>query len=196
MTDRPRLPSENPTDPAGDFPEPTIEASAAAPPDNLVLVGRVLAAWGLRGEMRIWPVSTNPDRFRQGRRLLVNGESRRIITSRSHGRGQIVLLLDGITTPEMAAAFRGADLFVREEDAPPLDEDWYYHFQLLGLKVVTDDGRELGVLVQVLETGANDVYIVRNDTREYLIPAIADVVQQVDLEAQRMTIHPLPGLLD
>ena len=65
-----------------------------------------------------------------------------------------------------------------------------------GLTVVTDEGRELGTLVQIIETGANDVYVVRDGTREHLIPAIADVVVDVDLEARRMTIHAIEGLLD
>lgn len=196
MTDRPRRLNGGMPASSGDPSFPAPDAASTPPPDNLVLVGRVLTSWGVRGEMRILPSTSNPERFRQGRRLVLNGVERRIITARPTGKGQFLLLLDGITTPEMAAEFRDASLYVREEDAPPLETDWYYHFQLLGLTVVTEEGRELGVLAQILETGANDVYIVRSDSREYLIPAIADVVQEVDLEAKRMTIHALPGLLD
>lgn len=199
MTERPRRRFDKTPDPGPDREDaalPAMESGSESAPDNLVLVGRVLTNWGVQGEMRVMPATSNPGRFRQGRRLILNGVERRIVTARPAAKGQFLISLDGITTPEQAAAFRGADLYVPAEDAPPLEQDWYYHFQLIGLNVVTDDGRDLGVLVQVLETGANDVYIIRNDAREYLIPAIADVVQEVDLDAKRMTIHALPGLLD
>lgn len=204
MTDRPRRKPKQP--PAPSETAPASGETAPAPtqparitevtPDGMIRVGQVLAVWGVRGEMRIVPDTANPERFRQGRRVFLRGAERRIITSRPIGKGMVLLHLDGITTPEMAAEYRGYSLYVREDEAPPLEPDWYYHFQLIGLTVVTDDGSELGVLVQILETGSNDVYIIRNDTREYLIPAIADVVQDVDIEAKRMTIHAMPGLLD
>lgn len=195
MPDRPRRFDKSRPDPIDA--EPLLaEAPPTADPDHMVLVGRVLAPWGLRGQLRVYPETANPERFRRGAWLFVDGTPRRVETSRTHQRGHVVLRFEGVSTPEAADEFRGAELTVPEADAQPLGEDWYYHFQLLGLTVVTDDGRELGVLAQVLETGANDVYIVRRDGREVLIPAIADVVIEVDLASKRMVVHPLPGLLD
>jgi 16S rRNA processing protein RimM len=97
----------------------------------------------------------------------------------------------------MAEAYRDADLQVRLEDAAPLPEGVYYHWQILGLQVVTEQGESLGELVEILETGANDVYVVRDaEGRERLLPAIRSVVAQVDEQAGRLVVRPLPGLLD
>ncbi|MBI4496485.1 MAG: 16S rRNA processing protein RimM [Chloroflexi bacterium] len=160
-----------------------------------VVVGRVLGTWGLRGDLRVQPLTDNPERFQPGQTVWLRGVPRRIEASRAQ-KGQVILKLSGVARAEEAEALRGEVLEVPIAEVPALSEDWYYHFQLVGLQVWTEDGRFLGAIADILETGANDVYIVRGADREYLIPAIAEVVQQVDLEAGRMTIRELPGLLE
>jgi len=98
--------------------------------------------------------------------------------------------------PESAAVLRNQLVYVRADDRPALPEGEYYLHQLLGLQVISEEGQVLGKLVQILETGANDVYIVRPETgAEVLLPAIPDVIKRVELDAGRMVIHLLPGLL-
>ncbi|MCX6020549.1 MAG: ribosome maturation factor RimM [Chloroflexi bacterium] len=167
----------------------------APDPSKLIMVGRVLGPRGLAGEMRVEPLSSNPARFVKGARLVLAGEWRQLAFCRLQ-KDHYVLRIEGIDTPEAVQALRSEPLYAEEATAPALQEDWYYHYQLLGLTVVTEEGRTLGVLEQILETGANDVYIVRGEGKEHLIPAIADVVRQVDLDAHRIVIRPLPGLLD
>ena len=90
----------------------------------------------------------------------------------------------------------GRELYVRRSQLPPLADDEFYWFDLIGLRVVTDEGLELGRLENIMETGSNDVYLVRAEGKEYLIPAIEEVVKAIDLDAGVMTISPLEGLLD
>lgn len=102
----------------------------------------------------------------------------------------------GVTDRNAAAALTGRHLLVRASDLPPLDDGEFYHHEIRGFAVVTTDGRALGTIADVFSTGTNDVFVVRGDTREYLIPVIADVVRTIDRDARCVTIHPMPGLLD
>lgn len=160
-----------------------------------IAVGRVVAPWGLRGDVRVEFLTTNAERFRQGGEVWLRGAPRRIESSRTQ-KNQVILKLSGVDRVEDAETLRGEFLEVPVESVPTLPAEWYYHYQLLGLEVWMEDGRHLGMLAEILETGANDVYIVRGTGRDYLIPAVADVVQQVDLEAGRLLVRDMPGLLD
>ena len=161
-----------------------------------IQVGKIVAAHGLRGLVKVAPMSDIPDRHRTLREVLVKtARTARLYTVRQAkltGQGAWLLELEGVTDRTQAEALRGAALLVREVDSPPLPQDVYYLHQLLGLRVVTTDGRDLGPITEVLETGANDVYV----TAQALIPAIASVVKQVDLAAGTMLIEPLPGMLE
>jgi 16S rRNA processing protein RimM len=105
--------------------------------------------------------------------------------------------LAGCRTREQAEAYRGDDVRLRLDAAPPLPPGRHYQWQILGLRVVTDDGNPLGHVRRILETGANDVYVVENDLgEELLLPAITSVIRGVDLEQGVLTAHLLPGLVD
>jgi 16S rRNA processing protein RimM len=111
-------------------------------------------------------------------------------------RNIMLLKLAGCDDRNAAEEMRGLLVQIPLSEAVPLDEDEYYEFQLVGLTVETDDGETLGRVVEVLETKANDVYVIRGLRGEVLLPAIADVVLTVDLDAGRMLVHLLPGLLE
>lgn len=162
-----------------------------------VEVGYVLGPRGSEGAVVVQVLSDVPDRFLALEHVWVQprngpGWLRRItqIVEKT-SRGHLVILIEGVDTREQAEALRGASLKVRTEDSPPLPEGLFYVHQILGLEVVTIDGRNLGRVEEILPTGANDVYVVG----EYLIPAVKQVVVNVDLEAGRITIDPIPGLL-
>ena len=167
----------------------------ANPPDWLV-VGKIVAAFGTKGEIRVMSQTDFPERFAAGSRLFVEREpgAFTVQTCRWH-KGQPLLKLSGIEDRDRAEAFHGRYLRVPGEALAPLEDGEYYLFQLMGLTVVADDGRELGTIGDILHTGANDVYVVPTPKGELLLPAIKEVVQEVDLSAGRMTVHLLPGLL-
>ncbi len=110
------------------------------------------------------------------------------------GKRVLLLKLEGCNDREAADQLRDLLVQIPIEDAVPLENGEYYLHQLIGVVVETDEGEELGEVVDVLETGANDVYVVRGPSGELLVPAIGDVVQELDLEARRLVIRLLPGL--
>ena len=162
-------------------------------PGGEVVVARVVAPHGVHGHLRVEPFSDTPGRFRRGARLLLEGRVVRVQEARPLGR-HLLLKLEGVETRQQAEALRHAYLAVPEEDIPPPPPDTYYHYQLLGMDVVTVQGEPLGRVVEVLSTGANDVYVVRGPEGEVLLPAVAEVVRQVDVAARRMVVDVPPGL--
>lgn len=110
-------------------------------------------------------------------------------------RRRYLLSLKGCRTRNEAEAFRALEVKLRFDEVEALPEGTYYHWQILGLEVLTEEGRTLGEIQQIIETGANDVYVVRDqEGREFLLPAIESVIREVDLRAGRVTVHLLPGL--
>lgn len=118
-----------------------------------------------------------------------------VVRIRPHSEGMIILF-DGIDDRDSAEDLRGLMAHVHIDDAVPLDEGEHYLYEIEGIRVVTDGGQELGRLTGVVETGANDVYVITSaEGREVLLPAIPDVIVKVDAEAQVMTVHLIDGLL-
>lgn len=117
-----------------------------------------------------------------------------LLELRRHG-GRWLLWIDGVDTREAAEVMRGHEIALPLEDVPPLPQDTYYYWQIIGLRVLSDDGEELGTISEILETGANDVYIVRDLAgKELLLPAIESVILEVDLAAGVVKAHLIPGL--
>jgi len=179
--------------------EPTYTISEA----GLMEIGVVTRPHGILGEVRVQvpleyaeallavadvyveaPVAREPAQKRR----------RRVQASRMH-QDVWLLKLEDVDTRDAAETLRGAFISVQVEDLPDLDDEGYYIHELLGLRVVATDGLELGELVEVLMTGANDVYVVKGGGREVLLPAIPSVILQVDLDAGVMTVSVPDGLL-
>jgi 16S rRNA processing protein RimM len=192
-TNRPRARSRPTSSPPSTKPTPNPQG---APPTHLA-VGQVIAPWGIRGEIRARILTDFPDRFADLQQIAI-GEDHRLypVESTRLSRGEVFLKLGGIDSPEEADELRGQFLYVPLAEAVPLPEGHYYHHQILGLEVWTGAGVYLGQVTDILETGANDVYVVQKDGREVLIPALVSVLQQVDLEHHRLVVNPPPGLLD
>ncbi len=167
---------------------------AEAPGDDLVHVARIVRPWGASGEVKVVVTSGLPDRLRGYRAVQVRGVSLHVQRVRVE-RGSVVVKLRGVDSREEAGALRGAALEVPESSLPELPPDTYYHFQIVGLRVVTPQGEDLGEVADILSTGSNDVYVVKNATAEFLVPAIEDVVRGIDLRSGVVTIEPMPGLL-
>lgn len=148
---------------------------------------------GVRGELTVDPLTDFPQRFQPGATVWASGAPYTVRRARSH-RGKLLLELEGIETQEQAAALRGLLLEVPEEDLAPLADDQYYRFQLLGMEVVDRQGQPLGRIEEVLDTGANDVYLVQSPDGELLLPAIDAVVKEVDVAGRRMVVELMEGL--
>ncbi len=161
-----------------------------------IAVGRINAAWGLAGHVKVTPLTSNAERLQPGATLYVRGEPRRVLDI-VYPSGYPCVRFEGYSDRTAAEQLSGALIEIDEADLPTLDAGEYYVHDLVGLEVVTTGGEHLGELAEVLRTGANDVYLVRRPgQRDLLLPAIPDVVVEVDVAAGRMRIEPLPGLID
>lgn len=155
-----------------------------------VAVGRVLGAHGTRGALRVESLSDVPGRFAPGAAVWIQAV-RRVIQSSSTAKGTLILKLEGIDDRATAERMKDEVIEVPESERPPLPPGSYYADELIGLAVVDPEGRPLGTLEEVLTTGANDVYVVRGPQGETLLPAIDDVVLEIDLERRRMVARPM-----
>ena len=161
---------------------------------RLVVVGRVLSPHGTTGELQIEAISDSPGRFSSGGMLYLNDRPHKIKSSRGLPKGRIGLKLEGINSRNEAESLRGSLLLVTEDMVPPLPEGEYYHFQLIGIRVYTQEHEYLGQVTEILATGSNDVYLVSHNSSEILIPALNDVVVRVDVNGRTMTVDLPEGL--
>jgi 16S rRNA processing protein RimM len=158
---------------------------------TLVRVAFVRRAVGLRGEVEIQPLTDDMDRFRVGLELRVR-ERRLIVEAVRRTPRGVALKFEGVADRTAADRLRGEYLEVLAAVVARLPEGSYYHWQLVGLEVFDADGRRLGPLADVLEYPANDVYVVRAGDTEILVPAVREVVREVDLEGGRMVVDLPP----
>jgi 16S rRNA processing protein RimM len=149
----------------------------------------------VRGELRVTPLTDDPRRFRGLREVALGERVYAVEAARLLPTGVVLLRLSGVGTPEEASALHGKALSVPVEEAAPLPEGAYYPYQLVGLRVETSAAESLGALAEVLQLPANDVYVVRGERGEVLIPALKEIVRDIDLEAGKMVVEPPPGLL-
>ena len=163
-------------------------------------VGVITSAHGIRGEVNVYPTTDDPRKFEELETVLIerNGVKEPVAIERvKYFKKMVILKLQGIEDRNAAELCRQKELFVPREDAVPLEEGQYYLADLIGLRVFSDAGEELGELYDILETGANDVYVVRRKTgKELLLPATEECILDVDLDKGTMKVHVLDGLLD
>ena len=150
--------------------------------DNTLIVGEVLRPQGLRGEVKVKPLTDDPDRFFDLRRVFLRGEEKRCRCLRVH-EGYAYLQIDGIFSREAAEGIRGEMLRIRREDAVKLPENAEFICDLIGLRGVLTGGGEIGKITDVLQPSANDVYVFNGPRGEVLVPALKSVVVRVDLAA-------------
>ena len=165
-------------------------------PPRYLIIGRVLKPWGVRGELKIEIITDFPERFASLRQVFLGDDAKSfaVESARLHG-GAALVKLAGIDTPEHAAKLREQLVYVARADAVALPANRVYLYQLIGLQVKTTDGRALGEITDVLDTRANDVYIVSDGTREILLPAIPEVVRAIHIERGEMIVELMDGLV-
>ena len=160
-------------------------------------VGFLRRPHGLHGEIIMDLHTDFPERMKSGRKLFVGDEHKPVTLAsvRPHQSGLLVKFKN-VETPEDAGMFRNQWVFIKAKDAPSLPAGTIYQHELIGFKVVDENDNPLGELVEILETGANDVYVVRDDSgREILLPAIPSVILDVETALRLVRVHLLDGLV-
>ena len=157
-------------------------------------MGVVLGAHGVRGEVRVRVFSDVPDRFDPGKTLLLQGDEHLILSSSPNHQGMVILRLEGIHSAAGARALTGQELTTLTDSSPSLEEDEYFHYQLIGMQVRTEEGEDLGRIIEIIITGSNDVYVVAGPSGEILLPALAQVIRQVNTSDGVMTVQLMEGL--
>ena len=167
--------------------------------EDLLKVGVITTTHGVRGEVKVFPTTDDTERLLELEYVLLDTgrELRRLdIKNVRFFKNLVILKFDGIDNINDIEKYKGKDLWIPREEAQELGEDEYYIADLQGLNVVLEDGTEFGTLRDVMETGANDVYIIdSNEHGEVLLPAIKECILDVDLEKNTMTVHLMKGLL-
>lgn len=168
--------------------------------EQTLRVGVISSTHGVRGEVKVFPTTDEPEQFKNWKTVILDT-----------GREQMTLTIEGVKFFKNMAIlkfkefndmseiekYKGKDLLILREQARELDPDENFIVDLIGLKVVTDEGAEFGTMKDVILTGANDVYVIEGmDGKEYLFPAIKQCILDVNLEAKTMTVHIMDGLLD
>ncbi len=163
-------------------------------------VGVIASTHGLKGEVKVFPTTDDPERFRKLKQVILDTKREQkplTITQVRYFKNQVILKFKEFQDINEIEKYRGCDLLVSREDAVPLKENENFIVDLIGMQVETEEGEALGMLTDVLQTGANDVYVVETKERkELLLPAIPACILQVDVEAKLMRVHLLEGLLD
>lgn len=177
----------------------TTEQNSGSPKGESIYlaIGYLRRPHGVSGEIIMDLHTDFPERIKAGRKVYI-GEKYEAATFgsvRVHNNGYLVTFR-GYDTPETAGRFRNQWVYVKAKDVPPLPEGKHYKYELIDLRVVEDNGNTLGTLAEILETGANDVYVVRNEEgKEILLPAIPSVILNVDMEAREIKVHLIEGLV-
>lgn len=176
----------------------TDSGSSTSGEPEFVAVGKLRRPHGIRGEIVLTLWTEFPERLGSGVNVFVGKDYQQVkIRSTRWHREDMLVTFEGYQTPEEVGVFRNKVVFVRAEDLPPLEDDEVYLHQLFGLRVIRDDDKTvLGTIVEIIETGANDVIVVqREDGKEVLLPYIDSVVLFIDTRKREMLVHLLPGLL-
>ena len=166
--------------------------------EDLLKVGVITTTHGVRGEVKVYP-TTDPERFLDLDYVILDTgrEQKRLdVKNVRFFKNLVIMKFKGIDNINDVEPWRQKELWVPREEAQELEEDEYYIADLIGMDVILEDGSAFGTIRDVMETGANDVYVVEDkDGQEILLPAIHDCILDVDVENNRMTIHLMKGLL-
>ena len=175
--------------------------------ENFFEIGKIVNTHGIKGELRVYPLTDDPSRFEWLDEVSIffgekTGTAFPLESARQH-KSLVIIKLTGVDTRTAAEKMVGGIIKIPPEQALPLGDDEYFQRDLLGLAVVTPSGQPVGTLARILETGANDVYVIQppedgtgpSGNKEVLIPAIKDCIKTVDLAEGKMVVHLMDGLL-
>lgn len=167
--------------------------------DEFLLVGTIGLAFGIKGQVKLHTVTSRPEHLMRLKTVFLGDKHlpTKVRRAAEHKHAIMILTLDGVEDRNRAEELRGTDVYIRQQDAAPLDEGEYFLHDLPGLQVETVAGEVIGTVSEVLETGANDVLVVKRQSGgEALIPMTREVIKSMDLGAKRVIIEPIQGLLE
>ena len=167
---------------------------------ELIAIGRISKSIGTQCELKVLPLTDDKQRFAGLQSVWVGHDATRVeqrdIRAVRIGAKQVVVSLNGIDTPHEAKEFRNKYLFVPKEKTIKLRTGSYFMDEVIGCDVVTEEQMNVGIVADLLSLPANDVWVIRNGTKEFLIPAVKAIIREVDVKMKRITIHALEGLLE
>jgi 16S rRNA processing protein RimM len=168
--------------------------------EELIPVGKIIGTHGIKGQMKLNSYSGNADSLSAARSVTLRSPkgSLRELTLQSFNAnsGKFIIGFKEFDDINLVESFQGYEICLKRGQLPALDDDEYYWSDLIGLKVITEDGTLLGTVADIFETGSSDIYVVKNEEREYLIPAIGDVIKDIDPVGGKIIVTPIDGLLD
>ncbi|HKM04166.1 MAG TPA: ribosome maturation factor RimM [Lachnospiraceae bacterium] len=168
--------------------------------EELLQVGIISSTHGIRGEVKVFPTTDDLNRFKTLKKVILETEKEKLnleVEGVKFFKNFAILKFKGYDNINDIEKYKGKSLFVTRKNAVKCQEGEYFIIDLINIKVIDDNGNDIGVLKEVMETGANDVYVVEMlDGREVLLPAIKQCILKVDMENKIMTIHMMEGLLD
>ena len=168
--------------------------------DELIPVGKIIGTHGIKGLLKVYSYSGNIQSLQTTETAFLKAKDGSLreyaVKSVSAHSGGFILALDNFSDINQVLFMNGSELCLKRSQLPVPDDGEYYWRDLIGLTVHTDQDIELGKIVDIFETGSSDIYVVRGETKEYLIPAIANVIAHIDVPGKKMIITPLDGLLD
>lgn len=179
--------------------------------EDLFQVGVITTTHGIKGEVKVFPTTDNIERFKKLKRVLLDTGKEKLeleISQVKFYKNLVILKFKNFNNINEVEVYKGKSLFVTREQAVKCEKDEYFIADLIGLETVTEDGTILGKMKDVLQTGANDVYVIQveenspyasrisNKKRELLLPAIKECILKVDIKQKRIQVHLIPGLLE
>lgn len=168
--------------------------------ENLLQVGVITTTHGIRGEVKVFPTTDDPKRFLDLKNVILDDGKTTFdleIQNVKFFKNLVILKFKGIDNINDIEKYKKAGLYVTREDAVELEEDEYFIADLIGMDVISDEGEQLGTISDVLQTGANDVYVIsRKGQKDLLLPAIHECILDVNVEEHTMKVHLMPGLRD
>ena len=167
--------------------------------DDYIVIGKITRPHGIRGALRVEPYTQDSDKFLSLESLYLAGAGDRKLFQvekvQSAGK-QIILTLTGISSRNEAELYRNFSLEITRQDAQDMDDDGFYYDELIGFKVVTVENLEIGILDDIMQNPANDIFVIRKDDKELLIPVVDEFVSNIDKHKGVITIDPIEGLLE
>ena len=162
-------------------------------------IGQIVNTFGIKGMVKVKPFTDNIERFSNLEKIYIknkSGQTEYKIQEVKYHKNMVLIKLEGINTPEQADLLRNSYLIVDRETEEPLEPGRYYIVDMIGLDVFTDDNEYLGKLEDIYNTGSNDIYVVKNELgKQVLLPAIEDVIKNIDMDNKKVIVHLIPGLV-
>lgn len=162
-------------------------------------IGQIVNTFGIKGMVKVKPFTDNIERFNNLEKIYIknkSGQTEYKIQEVKYHKNMVLIKFEGIENPEQADLLRNSYLIVDRETEEPLEPGRYYIVDMIGLDVFTDENEYLGKLEDIYNTGSNDIYVVKNELgKQVLLPAIEDVIKNIDMDNKKVIVHLIPGLV-